>query len=346
MEYRKLGRSGLSVSSLCLGTMMFGARTDEAEAGRIIDLARAGGVNFIDTADVYANGESERIVGRRIRNDRDRWILATKGGNAMGNRPNQVGNGRKWLSEAVDASLERLGTDYVDLYYLHRDDLVTPLEETIGLLGDLISVGKIRYWGFSNFEAWRIAEMIAICGKLRVPRPVACQPYYHALHRRPEMETLPACAFYGIGVAPYSPLARGVLTGKYQPGVEPGEGSRAGVRDTRMMETEWRPESLEIAQKIKTHAESRGMSPIDYAVLWVLNHSAVGSVIAGPRTLEQWQAYLSALDHDFDAEDEAFLDALVPAGHASTHGYFDPKSPPLGRVVRTAGTGSDQGAHA
>ncbi len=338
MEYRKLGRSGLNVSTLCLGTMMFGDRTDAAEAGRITASAYDAGVNFIDTADGYAGGESERIVGRLIAPHRDHWVLATKVGTPRGTGPNQGGLGRKWLTEVADASLKRLGTDYIDIFYLHRDDRRTPLEEPIATLAALIAAGKVRYWGFSNFEAWRVAELMWTSARLGAPPPVVCQPCYHILNRQPETELLPACAHFGIGVAPYSALARGVLTGKYAPGAEVEQGSRAERRDERMMETEWRPESLEIAQRIKTHAEARGMTATAFAVLWVLNGGAVTSLIAGPRTLEQWTSYLDSLKHRFTAEDEALIDGLVPSGHASTHGYHDPKMPPRGRDPRTRGS--------
>ena len=341
MEYRALGVSGLKVSPLCLGTMTFGDRTDAAEAGRIVASAREAGVNFIDTADVYVKGESERITGKLIAADRDRWVLATKVANAMpvpassgrgGDDPNRRGTGRKWIATAIDESLARLGTDYVDIYYLHRDIAETPLEETVHAIGDVIRAGKARYFGVSNFRGWRIAEVVRVCDMLHVPRPVVCQPYYNAMNRQPEVEILPACRHHGIGVVPYSPLARGVLVGKYTPGAEPPADSRAGRKDKRIMETEFRGESLAIAQKLKAHAEKKGMSAGDFAVGWVLNNPIVSSVIGGPRTLEQWNAYLGALGKKFDAEDEALVDSLVSPGHPSTPGYNDPAYPLTGRM--------------
>ena len=218
--------------------MMFGDRTDEAEAGRIVAGAREAGVNFIDTADVYAKGESERITGRLVKPDRDRWVLATKVANPMGDDPNRRGTSRKWILQAIDESLERLGTDYVDVYYLHRDIEATPLEETVRAMDDLVRAGKIRHFGVSNFRGWRIAEVMHACREANVAPPVVCQPYYNAMNRQPENEVLPACAHHGIGVVPYSPLARGVLTGKYKPGATPPEGSRAGRKDKRILETE------------------------------------------------------------------------------------------------------------
>ncbi len=333
MEYRRLGKSGIRVSPLCLGTMMFGDRTDAAEAGRIVAAAREAGVNFIDTADVYARGESERITGKLIAADRPRWILATKIANPMGDDPNDRGLSRRWLIRGCEMSLERLGTDYIDIYYLHRDDYETPQEEVIGALADLVRAGKIRYVGLSNFRAWRIAAFVAQCRAMGAPLPVVCQPYYNAMNRMPEVEVLPACDAHGLGVVPYSPLARGVLTGKYDPDAAPSADTRAGRSDTRMMQTEFRRESLLMAQKIARHAQARGMSAGQFAVNWVLNNRLITSVLAGPRTLAQWQEYLGALGRPFTAEDEALIDSLVPAGHPSTPGFTDPVYPVTGRMT-------------
>ena len=334
MEYRRLGNSGLWISPLCLGTMMFGLRTTPAVAGRIMDKARAAGVNFLDTADGYAKGKSEEIIGRLIAKDRDDWVLATKVASAWSGRPNESGSGRKWLVRELDTSLKRLRTDYIDLYYLHRDDSGTPLEETVAALGDAIRAGKIRYWAVSNFAGWRVAQACETADRLGVPRPIASQPYYNAMNRMPEVEHLPACAAYGLGVVPYSPVARGVLTGKYPVDGPPPKGTRAGHNDKRMMESEYRRESLEIAQIVKAHAERRGMTPAQFATLWVLNNRLVTTVIAGPRTQAQWNEYLGALNHTFTAEDEALIDSLVPPGHPSTPGYTDPSTPVIGRSAR------------
>jgi aryl-alcohol dehydrogenase-like predicted oxidoreductase len=331
MEYRYLGRSGVKVSPICLGTMMFGDRTDAAEAANIVASAREAGINFIDTADVYVKGESERVTGKLIAADRERWVLATKVGNAMGEDPNRRGTGRKWVMRAIRESLERLATDYVDLYYIHRDTGDVPLEETATAMADLIRMGLVRYWGVSNLRGWRIAECIRVCDQLGVPRPVACQPYYNAMNRQPENDILPACEHYGLGVAPYSPLARGVLVGKYKPGEEPPPDTRAGRKDRRMMQTEFRAESLAIAQTLRAHAEKKSMSAGDFAINWVLRNPIVTSVIAGPRTLGQWQGYLGALGRPFDDEDEALVDSLVRPGHPSTPGYNDPSYPLTGR---------------
>lgn len=333
MDYRPLGRSGLKVSPICLGTMMFGDRTGEAEAASIVASAREAGVNFVDTADAYAKGESERIVGKLIAGDRDRWVLATKVGNPMGDGPNDRGTGRKRLLQAIDQSLDRLGLDYVDIYYLHKDFLDIPLEETLEAMGDAIAAGKALHFGISNFRGWRIAEVVRVCGELGMAKPIVCQPYYNAMNRQPEVDILPACHHYGIGVAPYSPLARGVLIGKYTPGAAPPPDTRAGHKDKRMMETEFREESLAMAQTLKAHAEAKGLTATQFACAWVLANRIVTSVIAGPRTLAQWQAYLAAADCRLDADDEALVESLVRTGHPSTPGYNDPQYPLTGRLV-------------
>ena len=236
---------------------------------------------------------------------------------------------------SLHASLRRLGTDYIDIYYLHKEDLSTPLAETVRAMGDLVRAGKIRYFGVSNYKSWRVAEICAICDRLGIDRPVVSQPYYNAMNRMPEVEHLPACAYYGLGVVPYSPLARGVLTGKYAPDAEAPPDTRAGRKDRRMLQAEWRSESLHLAQAIKQHAEQRGMTAGQFAVLWVLNNALVTATIAGPRTEAQWDGYVTALDHKFTAADEALIDRLVPPGHPSTPGFSDPAYPIEGRVART-----------
>ena len=331
MHYRNLGRSNLKVSTLCLGTMMFGDQTELAEAERITAHAHAQGVNFIDTADVYSAGESELMVGRLIQPQRHDWVLATKLGNAMSKRVNQGHYSRTWMLREVDDSLRRLQTEHIDILYLHRDFPGMDLEEPLRTLGDLVQSGKIRYWGVSNFRGWRIAELVHVAARLGVPGPVVCQPYYNLLNRMPEVEILPACAHHGIGVVPYSPIARGVLTGKYPPGTPPEAGSRAGRGDKRIIETEFREESLLIAQRLLQHVADKGVSLAQFATAWVLANRAVSSVIAGPRTLAQWQDYAPALDYAVTAADEALVDALVAPGHPSTPGYNDPAYPLIGR---------------
>ena len=334
MEYRNLGRSGLRVSPLCLGTMMFGGPTEVGVAERIVARAAEAGVNFIDTADAYTGGRSEEITGAAIRGARSRWVLATKLGNPVGADPNHRGLSRAWVMQAVEASLRRLGTPHIDIYYLHKEDHGTPLAETVRAMGDLVRQGKIRYFGVSNHRSWRVAEICGLCDAMGIDRPVVSQPYYHALNRAAETEHLPACGYYGLGVVSYSPLARGILTAKYAPDAAAPEGTRAGRGDARMMQTEWRAESLAMAQTIAAHAGARGMTPVQFAVAWVLNNGLVTGVIGGPRTEEQWEAYLGAVSAPFGAEDEALVAGLVAPGHASTPGYNDPAYPIEGRPLR------------
>jgi aryl-alcohol dehydrogenase-like predicted oxidoreductase len=327
MKYRALGASGISVSTLCVGTMMFGDQTDAKTAADIIASAHEHGVNFVDTADVYTVGAAETMLGPLIKAQRARWILATKVGNKMSERPNEGGYSRAWMMRAVEDSLKRLGTETIDLYYMHRDIEGLALETPVRVMGDLITSGKIRAWGLSNFRGWRIAEVMRLCDAMNVPRPAALQPYYNALNRMPEVEILPACRHYGLGVVPYSPVARGVLTGKYVPGAAPPAGTRAGRGEKRIMQTEFRAESIEIAQKVAAHAATRGLSAGQWASAWVLANKSVTSVIAGPRTLEQWQDYLPAADYVWTEEDEALIESLVAPGHPSTPGYNDPSYP-------------------
>jgi aryl-alcohol dehydrogenase-like predicted oxidoreductase len=324
MQYRNLGKSPLKVSTLCLGTMMFGDQTDEAEAAAILASAREAGVNFLDTADIYSKGGSEAMLGRLLAGQRHDWVIATKLGNPMSERPNEGHYSRLWMQREVEASLKRLATDHIDILYLHRDYPGLDLEEPLRALDDLIRAGKLRYWGISNFRGWRIAEAVHTARRIGMPGPVVCQPYYNLLNRGPETDILPACQFHGVGVVPFSPIARGVLTGKYKPGEAPPADTRAGRNDRRMMQTEFRPESLAIAQQVAQHAEQRGATPAQFATAWVLAHEAVSSVIAGPRTLAQWQAYLPAADWPLTPDDERAIDALVTPGHPSTPGFNDP----------------------
>lgn len=334
MDYRNLGRSGLKVSPLCLGTMMFGAATDEATSFRIVDRARAQGVNFIDTADVYNDGASELVTGRAIAAHRNWWVLATKLANPTEPGPNGRGLSRGYVVRAVEASLRRLGVHRIDVLYLHKEDHDTPLEELVHAMADLVRAGKIVHFGVSNHRAWRVAEICRLCDLAGIDRPVVSQPYYNALNRMPEVEHLPACAHLGLGVFPYSPLARGVLTGKYTPDIPPPEGTRAGRQDKRILETEWRSESLHIAQTLARHAEARGITAGQFALAWVLANRLVTGAITGPRTEAQWEDYVGALDYSFTAEDEALVDRLVTPGHPSTPGYNDPAYPLEGRVRR------------
>ena len=336
MIYRTLGQSGLRVSALTLGTMMFGEQTSTEDSLRIIDKAWDQGINFIDTADVYTAGRSEEIVGEAIARNRQDWVLASKVGfGPADGLPNRSGLSRKRVFNALEASLARLDTDYLDIYYLHREDHDTPLEVTVSAIGDLIRQGKIRYWGLSNYRGWRIAEVIRVAERLGVDKPIISQPLYNIVNRQAETEQITAAAAYGLGVVPYSPLARGVLSGKYAPDVTPEAGSRAARQDKRIMETEWRVESLRIAQQIQQYTQGRGVGIVEFAIAWVLNNSAVSSAIVWPRTEAQWDAYTGALAVKITAEDEAFIDSLVTPGHSSTPGFNDVSHFVSGRAARS-----------
>lgn len=311
---------------------MFGDQTAEDEASSIISDAHTQGVNFIDTADVYTKGASECMLGAILKGQRHEWVLATKMGNKMSERVNEGNYSRSWMLREIETSLQRLQTDFVDILYLHRDFNDLNLEEPLHAIACMLQSGKIRYWGLSNFRGWRITEAVHLARQMGMPGPVVCQPYYNLLNRMPEVEVLPACAYHGVGVVPYSPIARGVLTGKYLPGLSPVEGSRAWRGDKRMTETELREESLVIAQQLKQHAENVGMTLAQWATAWVLAHNAVSSVIAGPRTLQQWQDYAPAVDYAWTLADESLVDSLVQPGHPSTPGYNDPAYPLSGRL--------------
>jgi len=334
MEYRTLGRSGLKVSPLCLGAMMFGGQTSEADSLGIVARAREQGVNFIDTANTYNAGLSEEVVGRAIAGEHEWWVYAARVAAKVGAGPNQQGTSRLHIFRMVEAALRRLRVETIDILYLHKEEHTTAMEVTVRAIADLVRAGKLRHFGLSNYRSWRVAEICRLSDAAGIDRPVVSQPLYNALNRMAETEQLPACAHLGLGVFPYSPLARGVLTGKYAPGAAPAEGTRAGRKDRRIMETEWREESLSIAQELAARARARGMTPGQFALAWVLNNRLVTGAIAGPRTLAQWDEYVGALDVRLDAEDEALVDRLVPAGHPSTPGYTDPAYPPEGRIAR------------
>ena len=249
MDTRRLGDSGLRVSNICLGTMDFGAGMSEATARKVIDTARAAGMNFIDTADAYNGGASEKMVGKLIKKDRADWILATKVGQQDGPPERKRGLSRKWMLEGIDASLKRLGTDYVDIYYMHHRDRDTPLRESVATMGDIIASGKALFWGFSNHYGWEVAEIVRLCDQLGTPRPIISQPMYNLAMRMPENDHLPACEYFGIGVAPFSPLARGVLTGKYDPKKKPPKGSRADRGDSSVLNRDFQKETFAAIEK-------------------------------------------------------------------------------------------------
>jgi len=323
------------LSRLCLGTMMFGDQTDEEEAARILDGFVAAGGNFIDTADTYAGGESERILGKLLSRlpvaEREGLIVATKVGNKVRGVEGSGGLAPDWVAKAAAMSLERLQRDSIDLYYLHREDDSVPLDETLGAIADLIAAGKVKQWGFSNVRAWKIAEMVRLADIIGMPRPVAAQPYYHILNRQVEIDTLPACHHFGFAVVPYSPLARGVLTGKYREGAPPD--SRAGRGDKRIRDVEFFPDTIALANRAADYAEASERSPAALAINWVLANETVSSVLIGPKNAAQLESYLATLEVHYTAEDEAFLSALCPSGHLPVLGLSDPDYPYLGRYL-------------
>jgi aryl-alcohol dehydrogenase-like predicted oxidoreductase len=227
--------------------------------------------------------------------------------------------------------LKRLGTDYVDIYYMHHRDRDTPLVESIEAMRDIIASRKASYWGFSNHYAWEIGEIVRLCDKTGTPRPIVAQPLYNIVMRMIETDYLPACAHYGIGVVPFSPLARGALTGKYREGAPPPNDSRAARGDNSLLTRDFSPQVFQVVEQIKDYTAKRGMTPSEFATLWVLNNRTVSSVIAGPRTFEHWTGYLNALKHTFTAEDEAFVETLVAKGHPATPSLVWSRHPPLGR---------------
>jgi len=333
METRNLGRTGLKVSQLCLGCMMFGDVTPEAESLAIIQAALDAGINFLDTADKYGAGASERVVGKALQGRRDAVVLATKVGLQVdGSGPNASGTSRKHIREALEASLKRLGTDYVDLYYLHTRDAGTPLEESLAALDDLVRAGKVLYVGVSNFRAWQVTRSFGLQESHGWDRLAAVQPLYNLANRDAEVELLPACSALGIGVCSYSPLARVVLTGKYQPGQKPPPESRAGRGNVRLMQTEYREANFALAEEIGKLAAQVGCTAAQLALAWVMANRLVTAPLLGPRTMAQLEDNLGALQVALTPEVEAAIDALVPPGEHSGKGYQDPGFPVTGRV--------------
>ena len=331
MEYRNLGNAGVKVSRLCLGTMMFGGPTSDAESIRVQHRALDLGINFFDTADIYTGGASERVVGQAIADRRDRVVIATKGRVPTGDGPNDGGASRGYLLRALEASLQRLGTDYVDIYYVHTPDDDTPIEETLRALDDMVRAGKVRYIACSNFRAWRLCEALWTSDSLGVERFACVQPLYNIVNRDVEVEVLPFCQRSGVGVVSYSPLARGILTGKYKPGGPYPVDSRAARDDARMMQAEIRPASFEVAQSIVAHCEKKQVSPPRFSIAWCMANPIVTSVIVGPRTFEQFEDHVGALEVAITGEDEDFIDALVPPGEHSGFGFQDSAYPIEGR---------------
>ncbi|MFI5420318.1 MAG: aldo/keto reductase [Nitrososphaerales archaeon] len=322
----------MKISPICLGTAFFGKTIFEAEGIKIINHAIDAGINFVDTADIYGNGEAERIVGKALQGRRKDVVIGTKVFGPTGDGPNNAGLSRRHILDAVEKSLERLGTDYIDLYMLHDPDYFSPIEETLRTLDSLIKDGKIRYIGCCNFYAWLLMESLAISERLNLERIVSTQPLYNIVNRDIELELLPLCQKYGIGVTSYAPIARGVLTAKYRSGEKPPLESRVGKGDKRVFETEWREESFRVAEKIKELAGSRGMTASQFALAWVLANPGITSSIIGPRNVEQLADNLGALDFSITTDDEKKVDELVPPGEHTGKGYINPDYPVRGRM--------------
>lgn len=334
MEYKSLGRAGVKVSEICLGTMMFGGPTNESDSVRIIHRALDAGINFLDTANVYNGGESERIVGKAVLSVRDEVVIATKVCGPMADGPNQSGSSRYHIMSQVEESLRRLGTDRIDVYYLHRPDPTTPIEESLRALDDCVKQGKVRYIACSNFDAWQVCEGLSVSEQMNLERFACVQPLYNIVNRDIEVELLPMCQQHGLGVVPYSPLARGVLSGKYLSGEAPPDGSRAARRDARIRQTELREESYEVAQRLIPLAEAHNKTLTQFALAWALANPIITSVIIGPRTMKQLDDNLGCLDCVLSDSDEEAIDRLVPRGEHTGKGYNDPAYPVLGRPIR------------
>ena len=318
MEHRPLGATGVEVSPLCLGAMMFGAwgNPDHDESIRIIHRALDAGINFVDTADVYSRGESEEIVGKALAGGRrDRVVLATKFHGAMGDDPNERGNSRRWILQEVDASLRRLGTDWIDLYQVHRFDPGTDLDETLGALTDLVRAGKIRYLGSSTFPAHLIVEAQWVAERRGRERFMCEQPPYSMLVRGIEADVLPVCTQYRMGAIPWSPLAGGWLSGRYRKGAEPPTSTRAGRIPRRYdLSLPENQRKLDAAERLGQLAEGAGLTLIELAIAFVIRHPAVTAAIIGPRTMEQLESQLPALEVSLDDELLDRIDEIVPPG--------------------------------
>jgi len=308
MEYRRLGDSGLKVSALGLGTNAFGKRADEAASIRIIHEALDAGVSFIDTANIYAGTESERIIGEALKGRRHEAVLTTKAGLPRGSGVYERGSSRRHLMSELEGSLRRLGSDYVDLYQIHTFDPETPLEETLRTLDDMVSSGKVRYIGASNYFAWELMKAVGISGRLGIARYVSMQTSYSLADRTPERELIPMCLDQGLGIIPYFPLAGGILTGKYSTPQDAPAGSRAetdpGFR--RFLGDA----QLTLARQVSALAAELGTSASALSLAWLLRRPAVSTVIVGATRVEQLQSNLASLELQLDEAALARLDEI------------------------------------
>jgi len=319
MEYRPLGRTGIKVSPLCLGGMMLGwwGENDYAATEKLVLRAIDAGINFIDTADAYSHGQSEELIGECLARHglRDRVVLATKVHHPMGDDPNQAGNGRRWITRAVDDSLRRLRTDWIDLYQLHRPDPTVDIDETLGVLTDLVRAGKVRHIGTSTFPAYQIAEARRVAEQRGRERFATEQPPYSLLVRGIEADVLPLCQEYGMGVLVWSPLAGGWLTGRYRVGAELPVSRRAplvpGRYDMSLPENQ---RKLELTERFAKLAEEAGLTLIELALAFTIRHPGVTSAIIGPRTMEHLESQLGAADVRLTDDVLDRIDEIVPPG--------------------------------
>jgi aryl-alcohol dehydrogenase-like predicted oxidoreductase len=310
MQYRTLGRTGVQVSRLCLGTMSFGGDADEAASAAMYRRARDAGINFVDTADVYGRGRAEEILGSLIAGERDELIIASKVHFPMGTGVNERGLSRRHIQLAVEGSLRRLGTDRLDLYFVHGFDDLTAMEETLRALDDLVHSGKILYPAVSNWAAWQVARALGISAAVGLA-PFACvQPMYSLIKRQAEVEILPMALSEGLGVISYSPLASGLLTGKYGGGGRPEVGRLLvnQVHIRRYADAAY----LEVADRFVAHARDRGVDPASLAVAWVAAHPAITAPIIGARNVDQMESSLGALEIAMTPEWRAEISALSP----------------------------------
>jgi aryl-alcohol dehydrogenase-like predicted oxidoreductase len=324
MKYRALGRTGVQVSTLCLGCMMFGDRTSEADSMDMVDKAIDSGINFLDTANVYARGNSEIAVGKALKRNgkRSRIVLATKvHGRVDESDPNGGGTNRRHIMEQCEQSLRRLQTDYIDLYQLHRPRSDTPIDESLRALDDLIHAGKVRYIGTSTFAAWQIVESLWASKELGLNRFVCDQPPYHMLDRRIERELVPMALTFGIGIIPWSPLARGFLTGKYTAGGHVAAEGRLSQQRERSRFPErtqlhFSEPGFAVVQALETIAGEKGCTMAQVSLAWCAQQPGITSPIIGPRTMEQLVDNLGAAEVQITAEDRARIDAVAPPGRA------------------------------
>jgi aryl-alcohol dehydrogenase (NADP+) len=313
MEYRRLGNTGLRVSAIVLGCMTFGREIDEAAALPILQRALDAGINFFDTADVYGHGASEEIVGRALKDVRDKIVLATKVFGKMGEAPNDQGASRYHIMNSIQASLRRLQTDHVDLYQIHRFDPSTPLEETLRALDDLVRAGKVRYIGCSNYAAWQVVRALRIGDREHLAKFVSVQPRYNLVFREPETDLLPMCASEGLGVIPYSPLAGGFLTGKYAPGAPIPPDTRLATAPF-YQDIYVKDKSYRVVEALDRYARERGVPKEQLALAWVMAHPAVTAPIVGARTVAHLETALAALELRMTTEERETISKLGEEG--------------------------------